>query len=312
MKEPSTVALLLMLSIGPAAIPSFGQSHARIKEPVISNERERARLALGQLGVEYSNESLVKRAQEGDTIAVKLLLEAGLDPNTPLTTAAAFGQVETLQLLLSRGADPNMSNGGKLPLSMAVAYSSQNSVEVAKLLFEAGADASAKDAEGKTPIFAAVYRLLQPTAKDREFFKLLLSKGADVNARDKTGYTPLMKAASISGGGPGAVAALLDAGADVNARAESGETPLILTALAGNLDVVRVLLARGADPNAVDKHGWTPLIMAVSGNHAEAVKELLAGGADVNLKTTTGTALTTATYHNHPAIAKLLQEAGAK
>jgi ankyrin repeat protein len=311
MKAQNTMVLMLFLWLAVSATAAPGQSHSRVREPVISAKRQKARLALGQLGVEYSNESLVKQAREGDTIAVKLLLDAGLDPNPPLTAAVEAGQLETVQLLLSRGADANRPSGGELPLWLA-ARARKHSVEVAKLLFEAGADANARGAGGKTPIFALLFQLRHPSAEDRELFKLLLSKRADVNARDQKGNTPLIEAAS-NGGGAGTVAALLDAGAAVNVTNEAGETALILAArLDDNLDVIRMLLARGAAPNAVAKTGWTALMQAAMSDHAETAKLLLAGGADINLRTPIGTALTLIAPFNRPAMAKLLQEAGAK
>src|SRR5437016_5913432 len=90
-------------------------SLAQSNPPVISSERQAARKELGQLYVEYSADSFVKQAAEGDTIAVKLFLAAGMNPNArskegqvALVNAAASGQLETVQVLLAGGVDVNI------------------------------------------------------------------------------------------------------------------------------------------------------------------------------------------------------------
>src|SRR6266508_3607352 len=101
------------------------------QDPAISPEREAARAKLGQLGVDYSRDSLVKRAGEGDTIAVKLLIAAGMpvdarnsEGKTALMGAAAAGRTETAQALLARGA--NVNEGA--PLMMAAAAGNADTV----------------------------------------------------------------------------------------------------------------------------------------------------------------------------------------
>jgi len=102
------ILILCCVSMFCIASESFAQS------PTISPAREAARKSLGQLGVEYSRDSFVKQAGEGDTIAVQLFLAAGMDPNsyshdsnTALVAAASYGFTETAQALLAGGADIN-------------------------------------------------------------------------------------------------------------------------------------------------------------------------------------------------------------
>jgi ankyrin repeat protein len=66
---------------------------------------------LGQLGVEYSRDSFIKVAREGDTIAVQLLITAGMPPDatdrdgfTALAAAAVANQTETIRALIAGGA----------------------------------------------------------------------------------------------------------------------------------------------------------------------------------------------------------------
>ena len=110
------------------------------------------------------------------TGAVTLLLQHGADPNlpspltgeTPLHIAAlrgfGKGSTECAELLLDAGANPNvttnvdvvtpsMASGttviGETPLHWAAAFGSQRLI---KLLIDAGADKSATDARGDTPL----------------------------------------------------------------------------------------------------------------------------------------------------------------
>ena len=57
----------------------------------------------------------------------------------------------------------------------------QNSVEVAKLLIDHGAEVSARDQQGGTPMHYAAVQNSVKTAK------LLIDHGAEVSARDKKG-----------------------------------------------------------------------------------------------------------------------------
>lgn len=93
---------------------------------------------------------------ERRTQVLKMLLNAGAAPNmaaqsqyayTPLIEAASLGQTDMVRVLLERGAVVNATNKvGQTGLHLA------GNAEVAKLLLAAGANLSARDANGDTPI----------------------------------------------------------------------------------------------------------------------------------------------------------------
>ena len=71
--------------------------------------------------MEYKNMMLAE-SRNGNTEAVKQLLEAGTDVNaknnlgdTPLMWAARYGHTETVKLLLESSADVNANNNGSSP-----------------------------------------------------------------------------------------------------------------------------------------------------------------------------------------------------
>jgi len=82
----------------------------------------------------------------------------------------------------------------------------------------------------------------------------------------------------------------------------------------GQIEMMQFLLTKGANVNCIgDDLGETPLMAAAQMGHAEAVKQLLARGADPNIKEKEGkTALSLALEYQHPEIAAILQQHGAK
>ena len=113
---------------------------------------------------------LLCAARSGISAAVKLLIDRGYSIQGPssLTRAVMTDSAETVDLLLEHGVNPNVKGRAQQrnPLHVAVwakkmerktpnrTLHSRN--EVIKLLIAKGTDATAKDADGKTPIDLAV------------------------------------------------------------------------------------------------------------------------------------------------------------
>jgi len=91
-------------------------------------------------------------AGDGDLSRVQELLDQGQDVNsqdengyTPLHAASSYGRMEVLNFLLSVGADVNSRDSdGDQPLHVC------ETVEVAQVLLQSGAQIAAKNSEGKT------------------------------------------------------------------------------------------------------------------------------------------------------------------
>jgi uncharacterized protein len=119
----------------------------------------------------------------------------------------------------------------------------------------------AKDADGNTPLLAAVNR------SDTIEVRRLVEAGADVNAATASGVTPLMNAAGM--GNKEAVELLIQKGANVNHKTSGNYTPLMQAALLGQTEIVKILLDAGADPAVTDTGGRTAVTYAQEQKHED-------------------------------------------
>jgi ankyrin repeat protein len=109
---------------------------------------------LQKRGAKATPRDLILSATSCSTAAVRVLLAAGLKPDTPvdgnvpLHAAAGENCADTVALLLDRGADVNVKNGdGWTPLIKAA---SANFPEVARVLLAHGADPDIADRLDRT------------------------------------------------------------------------------------------------------------------------------------------------------------------
>lgn len=252
--------------------------------------------------------ALMHAAWRGSLETVKMLLDAGADPNAHNDREAtalhwAANSPEKIRLLLARGANLSAKTVEGRTLLHIVAMQPAGAGMMRELL-GAGANPNARSITGMTPLFGAVNASLETT-------KLLLAKGADVNAKSETGATALMMAAFR---GDEAVELLVSHGADVRARTKRGETALANAANRGHLGAVKLLLSKGADVNAMDYRGYTPLMHAAYCDtvSTELIRLLLDRGADVRATGEGETAITLATKRGDTEISRLLRQAQSK
>jgi N-acyl-D-amino-acid deacylase len=199
---------------------------------------------------------------------------------TPLMHAAFEGNLASMKLLLEAGADPNLAN---YTGSTALLWAADDLAKV-RLLLAHGAKPDTRTSEGTTPLIAAaMFHGCAPV------LRALLDAGADPNAANRDGSTPLVQAASI--GDIGAMRFLIDRGARVNQEVTGqnpqvmGLSPLTVSAYFGTTEMVQFLLERGAAVNAADGSGMTALHIAVTREDQKMIAALIRAGADVNRAT---------------------------
>jgi ankyrin repeat protein len=212
----------------------------------------------------------------GDVAGVRLLLDAGADPNhlldagllgesheqeppvPPLSAAVDLESgSEIVGLLLERGADPDVSGWhGRTPYQQAVRTGQG---QVADLLARHGASTTLSSAD---EFLAACRRA------DRAAATAILSASPNLAGR-LTAEDHRVLTDAASHGDTEAVRLMLDLGFPSGARSEpdDGATALHLAAGAGSTSTVRLLLDRGADIEARDTT-WesTPLEWAIVGS----------------------------------------------
>lgn len=149
--------------------------------------------------------------------------------------------------------------------------------EIVRLLLEGGADVTLQcRGHGRTPLHVATVSRLGTV----EMVEMLLEKGANPSAEDIYGYTPLHCALRFRGNEPdveGMVEAMLAKGADVAATGNYKRmSPLHCAAFFGNAEAIRLLLEYGADVTLEDAYGRTAMELVVcSVYHGEATKYLV-------------------------------------
>jgi hypothetical protein len=201
----------------------------------------------------WDGERLLTKLAQQEKAAdyVQALVTAGVDLKSADATEAFFKarDPQVIAVLTKGGVPIDVQDAdGKTKLFGA-------SADVSKALLAAGAKVSAKDKQGRTPIF---------DASKADQVQVLLSAGAKVDVRDSMGNTPLHGASTDE-----VVRALAKAGCPLNARNSEGATPL----MGANISASKALLGMGADPNIKDNSGRTALDYA----DQTLLKELLRG-----------------------------------
>lgn len=200
-----------------------------------------------------------------------------------------------------------------------------------RALLAGGAEVSAPDEQGATPL----HRAVQAPYQDRdplpsvEVVRALLESGADVHARDRTGVTPAARAVLLNDTAPQAAVdrsvAVLELLVEHGARLDGPCGDVMGGSFAHHSTtagpVYAFLLDHGAPTTDTDSLGNTPLHATVSSARPQLVELLLQRGADtaaVNQlgQTPLGIALNLDQYNDHQRRARsqivpMLEAAGA-
>ncbi|GLH03966.1 LOW QUALITY PROTEIN: Poly [ADP-ribose] polymerase tankyrase, partial [Gryllus bimaculatus] len=273
-------------------------------------------------------QTLLHRAlDENNEPVAKFLIRSGCDLNSPRRAGPAGA---------SEGAAGAERAG---PLHLCCQWGLE---EAARTLVEHGADVNQRDADGRTPLHAAV------RAHHAAIISLLLCHpGLDLAVRDRAGLTPFATALTVRN--PRAAQAILDRlpsaaeqvdgkgrnflhtaivrgdvesvlfllalQVDVNSRVQDAEQtpPLLLAAAEGDEMLVRSLILAGARVNDADARRRTALHVAAAAGHAHVVSALLQNGADTRSSRPTdgNTALLLAYMKGNGNLCRTLVKAGA-
>ena len=238
----------------------------------VANVDELSRLLRLKYGDSYSDFITFMGRADHQTVEADLMERRTSNGEPPLYEAARKNSVVLARLLIESGADFKATNKhGVTPLHIAVQH---NSTDVAGLLIKSGADIEATNNHGATPLHIAAEKNSVDVAG------LLIESGADFKATDKDGFTPLHIAALYNS--TDVARLLIESGADIEATNNHGATPLHIAAQSNSTNVARLLIESGADIEASTIAEWTPLYAAAACDSADVARLLVEHGANTD------------------------------
>jgi len=162
--------------------------------------------------------------------------------SSPLHIAAHVGCTPAVKLLIDHGADvSSRDNTGRTPLQEAAQSGHANTAKVALLLLQNGAAVSTQSLhEGATAMHFAAR--CEAPLEGLSVMRLLISKGADPSARDNDGGTPLFWAARHGNGAVVPLLLFHGKGADLQSTS-NGRTPEDIAFSRSHLEVAAMLEA---------------------------------------------------------------------
>lgn len=297
-------------------------------------------------------------AELGNADLTKFLLSKGANANdtmirgnTPLSTAIGFDKTEIIKILLEAGVDPNyqleevdykrshfhyymiktrkfdptifnlfLSKGANLEITdsftetplITAASIDFKYIQHAIHLMNAGANMNAQTKFGKTPLMVSVF--VRHFALVEEFIK----RGANIELEDSYGNTVLLAMINMGNKGsdetdkPKLFQILLQAGANPNHQNKEGDTALHLSVIGHSFEILEILTKQNVDPNLRNRKSVTALGQAIINENWRATKILLTIEKNINgLDKYGSTMLHSAILNEKLELIKLLLEAGA-
>ena len=247
--------------------------------------------------------------EKGSLDTIKILLTAGVNPNTPnlyeqtpLCVACIQNNLDVVKLLVSSGAIINYrSSEDDNPFLLACF---QKNLKIADFLITQGAIVDTQDSQGIT----ALYHACQSGSLD--VVKLLLEKKANPNIITKFGTSPLLIATCT--GHIEIVRELLTYEAYINHTAPDGSSALSIACEQKQIPLIRLLLERGALDNKADKNGNNLLCLASLENDLEIASLLAENEEFINHLNKAGfTPLHIACIKGNPRMVSMLLQKGA-
>jgi ankyrin repeat protein len=201
--------------------------------------------------------------------------------STALLWAAAQGNTSAVRILLENGANPEIGAGmNQRPLHVA------RNAEVVRLLHEHDAHIESRDTAGRTPLPCFCYRQV---GSSPSVVRELLNAGAAVDAVAHGGQTPLPYAVMF--GNTQLILPLLEPGANINALKDEEVTPLMAGIRYDQAEAVKCLLENGADWTIQNRQNQNILHLAALHAGTECMELLVSaniGSLNINARDSKG------------------------
>lgn len=195
---------------------------------------------ISSLNVEIRGNKVMKRNIINFTILIILCsLSLNADPKEDLFEAVRDGNIIKVRSMVSK-AKLSLDYTDAREMTPLMIASTDNNLEMVKILAEAGADINKKNPEnGKSSLMYAAANGHADIVRYLSTYKNIL-----INAKDKEGKTSLMHA--VISGRKDVVQLLIESNANVNARTNSEESALGYALKTGRAEIIALLRAVGA------------------------------------------------------------------
>lgn len=217
---------------------------------------------------------LIEAIQVNDIECVKALVKIGVNPNylfpgwndtatresAPIRVAIYSNSLEIVKVLLEAGVDVK-SKDSEIALQAA---SFRNFYEIVEILLKAGVTPDGSTDEKLTALMAAAYQ------GHEKIVKLLIDGGANVNFKDKDGATAIMLAKD------NIIQLLIKSKADLELTDKNSQTAIFYAIEKTQLTKLQILLEKGMDTNWKDNKCQTPLLMAEKLKESPEKSEIIA------------------------------------
>ncbi len=246
--------------------------------------------------------------EEGDVETIKMLLDNGMDINTPLykgrtplIEAAHLQQTDVLTYLANRGAEVNIiAEDGYTAMLEAAEHGPLAHV---KLLAQQNADINQTLNGDFSPLMFAIDHGHEDIAL------YLINQEADITGTFQRGRPLLVQSAHHQASR--IVKALVEAGADVNEQGLDEYTAVMEAAEHGPLSTVEFLVEHGAKLELEMANGYNALSLAVDHDQPEIAEYLIGNGMKVSKLSSNGRPpLIEACHQRQEGIAASLIEQG--
>ncbi len=237
-----------------------------------------------ELWTRYDHELCLQIAiRVQSTEMIRGLISFGVDVNksgdgwnSPLLSAARYGNWDGLEVLLDNNVDVGARNADfGTALHEAMKRGPERKDEIIHRLIKAGVDVNAQDSFGRTAFHLAVYDGPEP---DEKVVHCLIEAGLNIEAEDLNKLTALWLA--IGRGYLTTVQLLLQQGANTEVGGYTEDSALFCAVMHGDESIAKLLLSHGAKIQARNRTGDTPLHVAMRyGRAGGMVGILLKGGA---------------------------------
>lgn len=223
--------------------------------------------------VDNATRPLFEAVKNNQSQKASMLLESGADinkkdgaGNTLLFTAISKGYYELARFLIDKNAKVDESSGSEkvTPLMITLSRPDHDAGFIRYLIFK-GASVSAKDINGRTPLFYIHNSSENNIEHIKESLAVLMENNADINAKDNKGNTVLHIRPQdyykiYSSYKP-----------NINIQNKNGNTPLHIAA---ELDNVTSLLTGSPDKTIKNNKGETPLKIAEKHGYKKSIAYL--------------------------------------